>query len=497
MRNALSAKLPKSGFKPTLDWLARIRGRTSGEEIRELQDHLQILRNATLVPAAQRLRLLDLLHDFGTALTRHHLPQLQESTLPTPPAIRQLARSLQDTQEVLAQAYLEILPPLFKSDSRLEQLSGLDAVSRALQSLSWHLRLSHLTAAPPGSGIWRQLHATFQTARHLGLDQAGSRGDRINQIYLSSLLLAVVHPTSFTAQELEFISFYIDHRNPGGSLSTESPTGHHGIFWINLEEDSPPHALARRPPPPETAILYFAGDLAARQTSSDLSALTRGATAAALDLPDFAATPAGRSTLDRLRNIWGRPPKRRHPRRRQSCRAHLLAGFECLRVLPNYPEDISGSSEWMITNESPDGYAMMHVRGPTQGLQVGDIVALKPHRLQPAATKAWQICIVRWALSENPEHIELGLQILATHGTPARLSLASGKHTEAILLPEAPPLRPSRSLILPAGISHDPSQKLIVLVEQGNLAILELRATRLEERTSSIEIFNVEPDGRP
>ena len=76
-------------------------------------------------------------------------------------------------------------------------------------------------------------------------------------------------------------------------------------------------------------------------------------------------------------------------------------------------------TSWMVTNESPDGYALMHVTGKTNRVTPGDIVALRTENVAD-----WQICIVRWALSENPEHLEIGLQVLATRATrqssPAR-----------------------------------------------------------------------------
>lgn len=44
-----------------------------------------------------------------------------------------------------------------------------------------------------------------------------------------------------------------------------------------------------------------------------------------------------------------------------------------------------------------------------------------------------KVCIIRWALSENQEHLELGLQILATDAVPAFGTTESGEKT----LPEA------------------------------------------------------------
>ena len=47
-----------------------------------------------------------------------------------------------------------------------------------MQCIAWHIRISHLIAAPNGIGVWQQLHAAYRTARRLGLaDTAGPEGE--------------------------------------------------------------------------------------------------------------------------------------------------------------------------------------------------------------------------------------------------------------------------------------------------------------------------------
>ena len=151
----------------------------------------------------------------------------------------------------------------------------------------------------------------------------------------------------------------------------------------------------------------------------------------------------------------------------------------------------------MVTNESPDGYALMHMTGQTHQLRVGDITALQAIGDRTEAVPLWHVCIVRWALSENPEHIELGLQLLASRAQAAEIAqpfeLESGK-IAALILPETPPLRHTQSLIVRTGAIKDTKRKIIVLLEKENLEIRELRPTSLEEQTSSIEVFSVSSD---
>lgn len=153
-------------------------------------------------------------------------------------------------------------------------------------------------------------------------------------------------------------------------------------------------------------------------------------------------------------------------------------------------------SSWMITNESPDGYTVMHVSGKTAKLRVGDITAIRTE-----SGNDWQICLVRWALSENPEHLELGLQILAARAVPAILALptkAAGSEGNGLLpvliLPQIPLLRDSQMLIVPSGGIVDQQKKLVLIVDQENIEVREMKATQLDEQTSSVEVYSIQPD---
>jgi hypothetical protein len=140
----------------------------------------------------------------------------------------------------------------------------------------------------------------------------------------------------------------------------------------------------------------------------------------------------------------------------------------------------------------------MHMSGHTADIRVGDIVALQATEEHSGTPTAWHICIIRWAISENPEHIELGLQMLAPKAIAVKIAspyeLESSK-VAALILPPTPPLRPTQSLVVPTGLINENTRKITVLLEDENLKIQELQATALHEQTSSIEIFSLSADG--
>jgi hypothetical protein len=64
-----------------------------------------------------------------------------------------------------------------------------------------------------------------------------------------------------------------------------------------------------------------------------------------------------------------------------------------------------------------------------------------------------------------------------------------------LVLPEAPPLRPTQSLIAPTGDLAENRRRMVLLTEQGNLQIREVRTGDLNEQTGVVEIFTLLPDG--
>jgi len=494
-----SAPVPEANIKAILEWLALAHGRSGSDDADPLLRQLLLLRD-TPVPCAQRLKLLDLLFSQAERIAKAELPKLNEVSLPISRKLRQRVRTLLEILETLTKDYFNTLAELFDPEGESSARLPHNSLRRAMFAIAWQVRITHLVATPTPIGLWLQLHAAFRTARRLGLDEfpGPNFGPSIRRIYTSILLAAIAQPVSFSADELEFISDYIDQCTPDVVLLDTPPLNAQGLFWIDPEKDFPAHALIRRIPSPEAQVLYFSCDTQAELALKHRAELAKDIPAELIGLPKFADTHAGPGVLLRLNHLWGHPAKRRFPRRRQSYRANLCSGLDNLWHLLKTGNTKVEPSEWMVTNESPDGYALMHMSGQTDDVRIGDIIALQAVDEQTGMSQAWHICIIRWAISENPEHIELGLQILAPSATAVELAppfdLAMSK-VHALMLPATPPLRPMQSLIVPPGLLRENTRHIIVLTEEENLSIRELQADELCEQTSSVEIFTVSPDG--
>ena len=492
--------LSQANMRTLCAWLDAPPLPNASDELTPLLGHLEFLRTSQESPqhcASALGRLYTRSISVCTAL----LPLLTDVDLPVPlpRKTRQLAHSLQELLQTLAEDLLTTLGrDGNQQNSELSQEQNL-TLWRCLNALSKHLLISNLAASPAVNGIWRQLHQIYETVRRQGLEGhvPEEASSSLQNIYFSAILLGCAQPASFTSSEINFIvacaENSVDLIEPTGDAATRTPA----TFWIDPSRDATALACSRKLPPPDTHVHYFSCDRLAPKLKNQLDLLENGASPQQINLPDFASTPGGQGVLRRLITYWCEPGKRRFPRRRQNYRAALCSGLHSVwHMFQDGDAAAVETSSWMITNESPDGYALMHVSGKTGGISVGDITAI---RTESGAN--WQICMVRWALSENQEHLELGLQILATRAVPAHLARPSETGTTVrlpvLILPEIRALHSTEMLVIPTGTLENQPLKLVLVLEKENLAVREVKSTHLDEQNSHIEIFSIEPDTLP
>lgn len=419
------------------------------------------------------------------------LPALTAAPLPIPGKTRQSVRAVHDALRILAELLLNLHERLGRTDT--EDNASAPLLWRALHTLSRHLLISSLTASPPGSDIWKQLHAVYNLARHDGVTRDIPVGAprSLQDEYYAAVLLGCAQPTSFSGVEVEFLDAYLERFADQIDSNRDKPDANAVMFWIDPTRNVAATPYNRMPPPPETPVRYFSCSRLATLLVRQLAALEAGTSPAQLGLPAFAATPAGRGVLTRLISLWSKPGKRRFPRRRQNYRGELTFGFDNLcRLYRKNPEPVE-TSAWMITNESPDGYSAMHVSGKTGAIAVGDVVALRTE-----TGENWQLCIIRWGLSENQEHVELGLQILSARGYTATVALPAGTRTNscrpALVLPAAPALRQDEALVVPSGALAGHSRDLVLVIERDNISVREINTVRRDEQNGLIELYGIE-----
>lgn len=479
--------------RPILSWLARPPADDPADDVDALRRHLGNLRERGFSPA-QRHKLLGLLQPRIDDALRILFPRLHGARVPVSAHTRQLTRALQELLEHSSALYLDEAET---PDQRL--VRGLqrpidESLWRSLHAASRQIMLANLIAAPHPLGAWQRLHRGFACARRLNLARNTPHGApaSIGAIYVRALLAGCMPSSTLTALEWSLLDQITASHAHLAPLSSRRPDhGAEHVFWWDPVQDSPPTGLTRREPAADREVLYISTRDLCTTLAGVEQLISDGARLPAGELPEALDPRHAQGLIQRLLSAWQQARKRRFPRRRQSFRTDLCAGFESVwRALR---PDVGGAEEpsvWQVINESPEGYAAMHVSGRTGKILIGDLAALRP-----AGSPVWQICVVRWALSENPEHLELGLQIVAPRATAAHLVPAENqddKRLPVLLLPPVPPVRDRAALALPAGMRLEPAMRLRLFTADGHAPHREVVIAGPQEHSATTDIYLID-----
>lgn len=450
---------------------------------------------STESPAGSRARTLDSLYTRCCSVSEELRPLLTTAPLPLPRRLRPTIRAMQDTLSDLADKLIDLskIADTHEENKAHHTRYAVELVLwRVLDTLSRHLFIGSLTASPPISGIWRRLHETYTNARLRSCTNHTPEGTTrsLQDVYYAAVLLGCAQPASFTGAEIDFLEAYTERFSSQIDSNRNPPGSNPLMFWIDPARDTVATPCTRKPPPPETPVRFFSCSRLAALLAEQLASLNEGVSPEDLNLPAFAATPAGKGVLKRLIGFWGSPGKRRFPRRRQNYRGELCIGFDNLCRLYRTPSQPVDTSDWIITNESPDGYSVMHAAGKIRAITVGDVVSLKTE-----TGDTWQACIIRWAISENQEHIELGLQVLSAQAFTADIAFLRGDDRRtgqpALVLPATPALRPEESLVVPSGLLSSHFKNIVLIEEKNNIEVREINIGQCDEQNGRVEIFEI------
>lgn len=469
-------------------WLARASGTPPAEEIQTIRRHLAIVAKES-PSSAIRQHLLEGLHMRTSGAIEALIPRLYSVRLPISNNTRQTVRSMQETLDSLARLGLDTVE---SPDAQLVKGLGTPidlALWRIFEALTQNLTLANLIAAPPSPGTWLRLNRAYLAAwRHRAERKTPTDTPYdVQTLYARALICGSLAPSALNAHEWAFLHRFIAAAKcPLIVTNGIAPSNIESTLWVSSEMDAPPTLMNRRPPS-EGALTFFVqccGILS--EIKQALSALVQGEASPDF-LPSDTSARVARIALRRLRDHLSSPRSRRFPRRRQGYRATLCVGFDDICYL--FKTGITTNdtiSEWMVVNESPGGYATMHVAGRPRKAQVGDLVAMRRE-----GETHWGISVVRWALSENPEHLEFGLEEIsptAISGYMTTPGQRDDRHPLALLLPAIPPLRELDALAFSPSARPARDQNHAFICDGEKAEVREFRLARPIEQSSGIDV---------
>lgn len=493
------------------EWLEMLPLANPGDAARLLGEALDGLNRHPLDGDA-RLRLLELFHATLAQLT----PALEQQFSAAPPPLgeknRQLANLARQLHLDLANGYLTLLLECLNKTASASVSKQLPQILlHALQALNQVLVICYETYTPTPAGVWHEIHQLYHYAR-LNVFQDPALPEQgppaaIGHTYKQALLLALSDPYRLMQGELATVMGYLERFASEARLQPLAPVDNPaGIFLVQPESDKPPRAVAHHGTAGNAAtdLLLDTADLALalyQQWLAESGGPARPGQAGHADL------------LRRLLKQWEIAPKRAFSRSAKHASAKGCIGIPSLHQvltqaaggaapegtepdgititlhppdsLPEKGSPVSKPIEWKVLNESAGGMRLGKHPAAAVQIRVGQAIGIRP----PEAT-AWNIAVVRWVRSDNPEHLEFGAQMLSPSARPVTLKpticSAGTDFEKALLLPEIPPLGQPATLL--AGRGNYKPQREFLLAQNGEVSII--RASRLLEQTASFDLFD-------
>lgn len=476
--HSLPADAAADGNAPVLneilDWLGA-KGEDPLDDLIPLRRHLRTVVSMKL-QSRVLLRLLDL---FEPRIARIHklvFPLLLDASTPLPRNLRVLSQSLIDLHGHLAEGFLRALAHAVGEGFQRPRRRRDTLAARALNCLRRQYELSLRSASGTPPGFWQQLNKLLQVS------QLSQQDNYLDSPTLQTLhLLLAIHAAqaeALTPREQEFLWRHAEHLAAEVELRSVLPKKTAAWLWVDTNDERAPVPANRRAPPTADGVLFYSCRQLGKITQDSLDSLS--------------APRAWRSVLHHAASRWLSPPQRRHNRRRGSYRIEVCPRLSSLWALLH--GELSGQAavqainEWQVMNDSPAGYAAMHIAGDMPGLLAGSVLGIRRNANEP-----WSLCMVRWVRSENSEHLEMGLEVLAPHAKAVRIATASRPEAPvpALLLPPLSGTNRGETLLTERGI-YETGTIALMQEENGRLQIVECRPQPLVTQTSSMELFEFE-----
>lgn len=495
MRRKKTSPPPPVQLQQALDWLAEPNRDDPLLDLVPLRNHIAAI-GALGLPVLHRLKIDELLEQRAEQIDQTLIPMLLDVKLPLPVHLGTVAQGLISLRAELGETWLKVAGDADPEELARIHRSRSQICLQGIFNLSRQFVASLLISTPAPMNFWRNVQALYHRA-HESIDPTATLPAEMNAIdvrFKAMLALVAAQPEGLAPREIAFLADYLETHAAATRIDIIRPEAAGDWFWLDADLDQPPVALARLEPGMGTCLFFRFGELAELATRH-LDQLNDGVPPRSLGLPQQAAGADYRNALERARQCWASPRRRSFNRRPQNLRVEVCTQLSTLwtALEPEAKQEPASTdceltySDWTMRNESPSGYAIVHVVGEVAGIVPGCAVGLRT-----GTGAAWQICLVRWARSENARHVELGLEVLAPSATPVRIQALGGRTPEppipALLLPALPGLNRGESILTVRG-NYNVRPFTLLREHDARLQVAECMPHRSLIETSSVEVF--------
>ncbi|MCF8150144.1 MAG: hypothetical protein K9K30_16415 [Burkholderiaceae bacterium] len=482
-------------LQQALDWLAASPQEDALLDLVPLRNHVATIASSA-IPVLHRLKIMELLQQRAERIDEMLVPMLLDVKLPLPVHLGTVARDLIGLRAELGETWLKLAESADPREVARVRRSRTHICWQGIHNLSRQFIAALLIAIPTPVFFWRNFQALYHCARG-SVDPTSTLPAEMSAIdtrFKSVLALSAAQPEGLTPRETIFLAEYLESQSAATQIDIIPPDEAADWLWLGAGLDQPPVPLSRRSPADRPSLYFRFGKLA-ELAKLQLDQLNDGVPPTSFGLPLQAAGADYRNALERARQHWTTPRWRSFNRRPKSIPIEVCTQLSLLwstlekdsKPEPNSSAGKLAHTDWTLLNESPSGYAIVHVVGKASGIVPGSALGL---RVSDGA--AWQICLVRWARSNNSSHVEMGLEVLASSAIPVRIQSLARRNSEspipALLLPAIPSLNRGEAIL--SGRGDYNARPFTLLQEQGaSLQIVECIPHRSLVETASIEVF--------
>ena len=415
------------------DWLSDPPGVSVAGRLHAVAEQVAIL-NLAHADSRNVGRLVATFQIAAERLVTEAFGQLRSASHPLGGETRLLARNADFLLQELARAHER----QFRVHSGRVVLLGMrrrlaTPVISAMRCVALRLSIVNRIHADAPRGTWNDLHRLFHMARDRGIERVRVASRSAEGEYCRALLTAFANPRRMTQEEMDGVEALLSEHLTSGCRITPAQPGAHvsGRFLVTADLDVPGRPVARFGVSPTSTELVL-----------DCTGLLETLLERRSAIGSYRSLE--RVQVEGLVRHWGTMTSRRCRRLRSCARVELVVGAGSDGL-----ESGAATSRWMVINESANGCALMHIAGPCASLRVGQVVGLSDGRMR-------RNCMVRWILSNDAEHLEMGLEeLLPTKRLDASPMMQSlGRHdapsAESGILPGRQSSRTSPARTSPA-----------------------------------------------
>jgi hypothetical protein len=461
---------PFASVKATVKWLKTLPTDSDYDAHHALVEGLERFNADNEAASLSRMKSLLKMEEAGLPLQLRIVDQYVRNQASFRLARKALWRESSVFWSLLAEAWLVMLRQAYRGPASADLKPFVaEFAARALRYAALTMRWNYHQARSPVGTAWQRVHKIYRLAERDGIASQevliNGRPTHCAREYTLAVLMGLVHPVGYRAQEIETIAQLIESYDPLPlPASVPLPEVHMHAVDLSMGEGAfvldKQWVRGRR-------LRYFAlGSLVDHlktldQTSAE--ALDGGLTRQVASLIERGGIRRNRQRTHRFGQVW------------------VAAGMDSiLNVLAHAdPEPVKGRpalEPWMLRDESTDG--MGFALSEAAALPHGSLVAVS---WEPSEN-GWQLLSISWSREEEGQHL-VGARRLSRH--PKRVKVyfdaeepgVTQDETWAVFLPMTHTEQGVSNLLIPRTHYHLGAQ---LILREGDL-VYRLRLGKVLE----------------